>query len=110
MVAVCCANKFIVGNVQQLPEILKLFCHTVNVLLGCNAFLFCLLLNLQAVLVGPGEEHHVIALHPPVTGNRVTCKRTIAVPDMRLAGRIVNRRCDVKCLFSHFLASGTIYF
>ncbi len=40
------------------------------------------LLHFQAVLVGAGQEEHIIAVEPHEAGNRVGCDRLVGVADM----------------------------
>src|SRR5262249_17001876 len=53
------------------------------------------LLHLLAVLVGAGQEQHVVAIEPHETGNRVGRDRLIGVADMRRAIRVGDGRGHV---------------
>ena len=53
------------------------------------------LLDLLAVLVGAGEEEHVIAVEPHEAGDGVGRDHLVGVPDMRGAVRIGDRGGDV---------------
>ena len=59
--------------------------------------------HLAAVLVGAGEEEHVIAVEPHEAGDGVGGDRLIGVADMRRAVRIRDRRGDVIGLGSHLI-------
>ena len=50
--------------------------------------------HLQPVLVGAGEEKHILAVEPLKTRQRVGRDRLIGVADMRCAIRIVDRGGD----------------
>ena len=92
MVIVGGADEAVVGDVHQLPEILHAtfagndFVHE---LLGGDAGGLGLLLDLLAVLVGAGEEHHVIALQPLVAGDHVGGHGAVGVADVQIVRGVV---------------------
>ena len=88
----------VIGDSECSPELLEVVDDSVNISLGCNAFLFCLLLYLLAMLVSTGQEHYVIALHSLHSRDAVACDRRVAVSDVRIARRIVDRCRNVKLL------------
>ena len=98
------ADVAVVADVHVLPELLEDRDDAVDVLLGGDALGFRFFLYLLAVLIGTGQEHHVVALHPLVARDRVAGYRGIGMPDMGIARRIVDRGRDVKGLFLTFLA------
>ena len=60
------------------------------------------LLDLLAVLVGAGEEKHVVAVEPHEAGDGVGRDHLIGVPDMRRAVGVGDRGGDVVAgLFGH---------
>ena len=61
-----------------------------------NAFLLGRLLHLQAVLVGAGQEEHVLAVEPLEARQRVGGDDLVGMADMRLAVRIEDRGGDVE--------------
>ncbi len=63
MIIVGSSNKTVVGNVHQLPQLLDAGHDLVYILLRGNACSLRLLLDLLAVLVRAGEEHHIA---PPI--------------------------------------------
>ena len=69
--------------------------YLVNILLGGNSLFGSLLLYLLTVLVRTCKEHHIIALHSSVTGDRVACYRGIAVTDMGIARGVIYRGRNV---------------
>src|ERR1700754_2222822 len=52
--------------------------------------------HLQPVLVGAGQEEHVLAVEPLEARQRIGCERLIGVADMRLAVGIGDRGRDVE--------------
>ena len=58
------------------------------------------MLDLQAVLIGAGEEEHVVAAHPLVPGHHVGGHGAVGVPDVQLVRGVVDRGGDIK-LFCH---------
>ncbi len=69
-----------------------------------NAFPRGGLLNLLAVLVGAGQEEHVVAVEPHETRNRVGRNRFVGVADMRRAVRIGDGGRDVIARFRRHLS------
>ena len=59
--------------------------------------------HLHAVLVGAGEEEHVMAVEPHEAGDGIGGDRFVGVADMRRAVRIGNRGGDVIGLASHLI-------
>ena len=98
------ADEPVVGDVHQLPQIqhAPLALHdAVHEGLRRHAGLLRLRLDLLAVLVGAGEEHHVIALQALIAGDGVGGHGAVGVADVQLVRRIVNGRCDIKRLLLH---------
>ena len=104
MVIVGGADEAVVGDVHQLPQVQDPALAGDDVvhelLRGLSRFL-CLFFDLLAVLIGPGEEHDVIAAQSLVAGDRIRRDGAVGVADVQLVGRIVDRGGDVKC-FSVF--------
>ena len=87
MVIVSGADEAVVGDVHQLPQIPDApgaFHDAVHELLGSDAGLVGLLLDLLAVLVGTGEEHDVLALQPVIPGQGVGGHGAVGVTDVQL--------------------------
>ena len=64
-----------------------------------------LLFDLLAMLVRAGEEHHVLAAQTVVARDRIGRDGGIGVADVELCRRIIDRRCDIKCiLFCHLIS------
>ena len=65
-----------------------------------------LVLDLLAVLVGAGQEHHVVALQPLVARHGVGGHGAVGVADVQLVRGVVDRRGDIEFfLFSHDMGS-----
>ena len=87
MVIVSGADEAVVGDVHQLPQIPDApgaFHDAVHELLGSDAGLVGLLLDLLAVLVGTGEEHDVLALQSVIPGQSVGGHGAVGVADVQL--------------------------
>ena len=98
MVVIGGADEAVVADIQQLPQVFDGGDDLVNVLLGGHAGIGGLILDLLAVLVGAGQEHDVIALHPLEAGQRVAGHGGVAVADVQLVAGVVDGGGDVKCL------------
>ena len=98
MVIIGGADKAVVADIQQLPQILDGGHDLVHILFGGDAGIGSLILDLLAVLIGAGQEHDVIALHPLETGQRIAGHGGVAVADVQLVAGIINRCGDVECL------------
>jgi len=101
------ADEAVVADVQQLPQVLDGGHDLIDVLLGGHARVGSLVLNLLAVLVGAGQEHDVIALHPLEAGQRIARHSGVAVADVQLVAGVVDGGGDVKCFM---LAHGNMLF
>ena len=101
------ADEAVVADVQQLPQVLDGGHDLIDVLLGGHARVGSLVLNLLAVLVGAGQEHDVIALHPLEAGQRIAGHGGVAVADVQLVAGVVDGGGDVKCFM---LAHGNMLF
>jgi hypothetical protein len=92
------ADEAVVADIQQLPQVFDGGDDLVNVLLGGHAGIGGLILDLLAVLVGAGQEHDVIALHPLEARQRIAGHGGVAVADVQLIAGVVDGGGDVKCL------------
>ena len=101
MVVVGGADEPVVGDVHQLPQILDALgpLHdAVHKLLGGDAGLLGLVLDLLAVLVGAGEEHDVIALEALVAGHGVGGHGAVGVADVELVAGVIDGGGNIKFL------------
>ncbi len=102
MVVIGGADEAVVADVHQLPQIFDGGDDPVNVLLGGHACIGGLILDLLAVLIGAGQEHDFLALHPLEAGQRVAGHGGVTVADVQLVGGVINGGCDVECVvFAH---------
>ena len=95
MVFICCADEAVVGSVDEVPESLDLSCHFVYEFLGSLAGCRRSGLDLLTVLVTAGLEMHVIAVRFLVSCDAVSQNDLIRISDMRLAGCVCDRCCNV---------------
>ena len=94
-------DEFVVRAFQQLHHRLEQWHVAVEQLPRRQAFARGGLLNFLSMLVGSGEEKHVVTVEPHEAGDRVGGDRLVGVADMRRAVGVGNRRGDVIGLGSH---------
>ena len=100
------ADKAVVADIQQLPQILDSSHDLVHILFGSYTGIGSLILDLLAVLIGAGQEHDVVALHPLKAGQRIAGHGGVAVADVQLIAGVVDGGGDIKCLmFAHGILS-----
>ena len=106
VVIVSGADKAVVADIQQLPQILDGGHDLVHILFGGDAGIGSLILDLLAVLIGAGQEHDVVALHPLEAGQRIAGHGGVAVADVQLIAGVIDGGGDIKCLvFAHGVLS-----
>ena len=93
-----CIRDRVVADVQQLPQILDGGYDLVHILLGGHTGVGGLVLDLLAVLIGTGQEHDVIALHPLEACQCVAGDSGIAVADVQFVAGVVDGSGNVECL------------
>ena len=97
-------DKAVVADVHQFPQVLDAlgaFDNVVDELLRGDASLFCLQLDLLAVLVGAGQELDFVALQALVAGHGVGGHGAIGMADVQLIAGVIDRRCDVEFFLIH---------
>ena len=99
MVIICCTDVSVIADIHVAPEIFEYFNNLVNILLRCNAFFGSFLLDLLTMLVRACKEHYIISLHSLVACDRVAGNSCVAVTDVRITRRIIDRCCDIKRCF-----------
>ena len=99
VIIICRADKLVVRDIQQLPEFLNPNCHAVNVGLWGQTSLFCLLLNLLAMLIKTCQIVDIVAHQALVASQDIAGNGCIGRSDVELARWVINRRCNVKGLF-----------
>ena len=80
----------------------------INVRLRRDAGRKRLLLDLLAMLIRSGQKHDIKPLHPLVARHNVGGHGAVAVPDMQLIGRVINRRGDIKRLSCSIHIEGSL--
>ena len=98
MIIVRRADEFIIGDIHQLPQVFNAGYDMVDILLRRDPRGLRLLLNLLAVLVRAGEEHHVVPLNPFIPRHGIRHHGAVSVADVQIIRRIVDRRGDIKFL------------
>ena len=98
MIIVRRADEFIIGNIHQLPKIFDPGYNVIDILLRRDPRGLRLFLNLLAVLVRAGEEHHVVPLNPFIPRHGIRHHGAVSVADVQIIRRIVDRRGDIKFL------------
>ena len=99
MVVIRGADEPVVGDVHQLPQIQHAagaLHNVVHELLGGDPGLLGLVLDLLTMLIGAGEEHHIIALEPLEAGHGVGSHGAVRVADVEFGRRIVDGRGNVE--------------
>ena len=105
------ADEAVVRDVHQLPQVehaLGAGDDVVDELLRRDAGGLRLFLDLLAVLVRAGQEHHIAALKALIARHRVGRHGAVAVADVQLRRGVVDRRRDIKrflALFTHVVSS-----
>ena len=104
MVVVGGADETVIGNVHQLPQVQNaaLAQHDViHILLGGATGLLGLVLDLLAVLIGAGEEAHIVALQSLETSHGIGCHGAVGVADVQLGRGVVDGGCNVIITLRH---------
>ena len=94
-------DEVIVGGIHAVPDAADVACHVVNVVLGGDPCCLCQFFDLLTVFIGTGHEENVITALTLIAGNGVGHNDFVGIADMRLTGRIGDRRCQIKLLFFH---------
>ena len=94
------ADETVEGDVETLVHGLEAAGVARRKILGRQPLGLRGLDHLQAVLVGAGQEEHVLAVEPRKTRQRIGRNRLIGVADMRLAVRIGDGGRDVEDVFA----------
>ena len=101
MIRVRCADKAVIRSVYQIPESLDLSGHLIDKFLGSLAGRRGPGLDLLSVLVASRLEMHVVTVGSLISRDTVSQNDLIGVSDMRFAGSVCDRCCDV--IFSFIL-------
>ena len=99
MIVVCGADIAVIADVHFFPQCLKVLTtsstYSFGVIPFCRRFLF----NFQTVFICSGEENDIIALHSSEPGDRIAGYSGVAVTDVGISRRIVDRCRDIIRLF-----------
>ena len=95
------ADEIVIAEVHRLGEIAEVLRDLVGEGLGRHAGGDGGLLHLLPMLVGAGQEHHVIAVQALEARQHVAGERRIGMPDMRRVIDVVDRRGDVVAALGH---------
>ena len=99
MTLFCGADKIIVGDIQQLPQILEAGYDRIYIFNRGNALFLSLLLNLLAVLIAAGKEENILPCQTVEAGHRVGNGGTVGVANVKLGTRVINWGSDIEAFF-----------
>ena len=104
MVVVSGADKPVIADVHQLPQIQNApFTQDdiVHELLGSAAGFLCLVLDFLTVLVGAGEEFYIVALQAFIACHGVSCHGTVGMTDMQIGTGVINGSGNIVFSLAH---------
>ena len=105
------ADEIVIVDVHQLPQILDARNDMVDIFLRGHALVAGLALDLLAVLIGAGEEMHVVAGELLEAGHGISRRGAVGVTDVQVVAGIVDGGCDVEGLFAFLThARGSSFF
>ena len=110
MIRIGRADKAVIGNVHQLPQILDAAYNLIDKFLRRHTGFLCLVLNLLTVFIRTGQEHDIIALQALKAGHGIGCHGTVAMTDVQVIRRVVNRSSYIKRFFLQRNRSFTSYY
>jgi hypothetical protein len=92
------ADELVVRDVEELPGLAESLARLVGPLPRRDAVLLGGPLDLEAVLVGAGEEDDIVTPQPPPASQRVGGERGVGVADVRRVVDVVDRRRQIERL------------
>ena len=95
MILIRCADKAVIGSVHKVPQPLDLTGYIVDKFLGRLARNRSSGLDLLTMLITSCLEVYVITVRSLISGDTVCQNDLIGVSNMRFAGRVGNRCCNV---------------
>ena len=98
------ADEAVIGDVHELPQVQDAAGALDDLIhegLGRDAGFLRFLLDLLAMLVRAGEEHHIEAAQPLVAGDGVGGDGAVGVADVKFVRGVVDRRGDEEGFFRH---------
>ena len=93
-------DKIIIRTIHQIPDLFNLIRYAIYIFLWRNACFLCLLFDFLPMLIRSGLEIYFKTFLPFKTRNRICKYNFIRIADMRLAGCIGDRRCDIIFAFA----------
>ena len=96
------ADETVIAGAHQIPDLTDHAGIPVDKFLRRHAGFRSLDLILLTMFIRPGLKNDIITFSPFIAGDRIRQHSLIGIADMRLAGRVGNRGCDiVRFLFCH---------
>src|SRR5215475_630358 len=102
VVIVSGADPVVVGEAVRREGRLEFVDDVVNVPFNGQAALFRRALDVQSVLIGPGQKEGLEAALTLVASHRVGDQRRVKVAEMRMRVDVIYRRCNVELVHAHF--------
>ena len=99
MTLLCGTNKIIIGNIQQLPEILKACYDRIYIFNWRNALLLSLLLNLLTMLITACQKENILICQTMKSSYRICNGGAVSVPNVKLGTRVINWGSNIKTFF-----------
>ena len=82
-------------------EFLDIADNLIDKFLRCYACFLCLVLNLLAMLICAGQEHHLMSLQALKACHGICCYGAVAMSDMQVGRWIINRGGYIKWFLLH---------
>ena len=96
------ADEAVERDVKAFPQLLKADDGFVALLLRGNVFFRGGLLDFLAVFVGAGQKKGRLSEQAVEAGEHVGQNRGVGVPDMRFVVDVIDRRGEIKSVFTHW--------
>ena len=89
------ADKAVVGNIHELPELFEAAGDHIGIFLGGLASLRGVAFYFLTVLIRSGQEKHIMPRHSLVAGERIGIDRAVSMPDVRVGARVIDGGRDI---------------
>ena len=96
------ADKAVVGNIHELPELMETADDIIDVFLRRYALFRSFALDLLTVLVRAGEEIGIITGQALVSCHCIGIDGAVGVPDMQVCARVIDGGRYIKGFLFHF--------
>jgi hypothetical protein len=93
------ANKSIIGKIHHPQQITEILRDTIGKAARVCASFICGFLYFLTMFICTGQKHHIKAIQPFESSQKVAGQRGIGMADMRLVIHIVNRGGKIIGLF-----------